>query len=150
LKLQEIIDLLKTTFVDIVNVYDDKNDLIVKKWTRPAYKIELKPQNSLRKITEIPYEQNECAICFEPFGRRSLCKMSKCEHYFHKTCLTDWFYKKLSERGDYSAKAPCPNCRTKGYLECGFTSKKYFGFGKKRKKKTTLRSLMADIKFLSK
>jgi len=146
IKLQEIIDLLKTTFIDIINVYDDKNDKIIKSWYRPAYKIKLK-EAYLHKVTDIPYEQNECAICLEPFGRRNLCRMSMCEHYFHKTCLTEYFIRNI--KWNYRGKLPCPTCKTEGNLECDFKSKNYFGFGKKRLK-VSLRSLLADIKFLSK
>lgn len=53
-----------------------------------------------RKMQGIVYEPAECSICLNPIMKRD-CHVTKCNHTFHKKCLTRWEIEKNN----------CPMCR---------------------------------------
>ena len=49
---------------------------------------------SLNTPTEI------CVICLENYTKNDKCVMLKCDHVYHKQCLTEWFKERIT----------CPLC----------------------------------------
>ena len=51
--------------------------------------------NKINQITQVYYRMNkfdnfECSICFDLFKENELLKQLKCNHIFHKECLSQW------------------------------------------------------------
>ena len=44
---------------------------------------------------------NECCICLNQINRKEKIIILPCKHYFHKSCLLEWYKKSKS----------CPTCR---------------------------------------
>lgn len=68
-------------------------------------KLELKDY----KFVETEKKHNTCTICQDDFNDDDIINILECEHYFHKSCISEW--------GKY--KPECPNCQKdiKYYME---------------------------------
>jgi hypothetical protein len=118
---------------------------------------------SFKKINKAPasrkkyYNQGDrCPICLDPLNNKNnVCIITPCDHVFHCECLDR--YKQpicpICRKSIQSIETVSPDDLETMELEEYKNKAGFLLFGKKRKKKTTLRSLrslMADIKFLLK
>lgn len=54
-----------------------------------------------KQVLKVPDDES-CAICSENFDNLAIIAVSRCTHYFHKSCLRDWVCE---------LNASCPICR---------------------------------------
>ena len=147
----EILNLFKNDIIVYIKIDDNvvfENEVLIgKREYQNIIKMKVLTQ------VNIPKTQEDCAICgkslivtgyLKKYKDNNVCKLDNpdCDHYFHCNCLGQWVYEYNNEN--------CPICRRPGdHVKCCF--KVNTSFGKKRKVvKISLRSLMADIKFLLK
>ena len=64
----------------------------------------IKNMHEIMMIPAIPItEPIECSICMSNIENSRLMAVTRCNHYFHRTCLLKWKTRKVIPT--------CPNCR---------------------------------------
>ncbi len=58
----------------------------------------------LKEVGEAEGEVMKCTICMQAMSRMQFVYLTKCNHIFHKKCLTEWLTNKCE-------KPVCPMCR---------------------------------------
>jgi len=76
------------------NVSDDSNDSNEKK--------QIKYEGRIKRFENEPGDEKDCSICFDQYCINDEIALTKCNHYFHVTCIEKWLGQSYN----------CPVCRS--------------------------------------
>jgi len=51
----------------------------------------LDANDGLEPLSAADGDADECSMCMDAFAHGDVVKLLKCRHYFHRTCIDDWF-----------------------------------------------------------